>query len=57
MLDFEQVRARLQDRNLKAVERGTGLAYTTLLKIKHGTANNVRHSTVKALSDYLERMP
>ena len=55
MLALEQIRAALKDRRIDMVRDGTGLAYHTILAIMDGRTIDPAHSTVLALSEYLER--
>lgn len=54
MMTLEQVQKSLQDRNLKAVSQGCGLAYDTVWRIANGDVKRVSYDAVKALSDYLQ---
>jgi len=53
MRTLEQVAARLQYMNLKAVSEATGVAYHTIRRIVQG-ATNVDYEPVKKLSDWLD---
>ena len=53
-MTIEQIREALQDRNLKEVERRTGIHYVTLSKIRSGAHDNPRYQIIKALEDYLK---
>ncbi|WP_298065186.1 hypothetical protein [uncultured Acinetobacter sp.] len=55
MMTLEQVQKALQDRNLKAVASGCGLAYDTVWRIANGKIERVSYDAVKALSDYLQQ--
>jgi hypothetical protein len=55
MMTLDQVRAALMDRRLIVVASATGLHYNTLLDIRDNQQSNPTYSTIKALSDYLER--
>lgn len=54
MLTLEEIRARLEDRNLKEISRRTGIGYASLHAIAAGVRSNPTYSTLKPLSDYLE---
>ncbi len=54
MLTIEEIRARLQDRNLRAVADNTGVYYQTVVEIANGKNENPTYKNLKALSDYLE---
>ena len=54
MLTIEQVRARLQDRNLRAVAEASGVYYQVVTEIASGKNQNPTYKNLKALSDYLE---
>jgi transcriptional regulator with XRE-family HTH domain len=51
---IDQIREALQDRNLKEVERRTGVHYVTLSRIRSGAHTNPRYKTVKTLEDYFK---
>lgn len=53
MLTIEQIKQRLQDRNLEAVARATGVSRQTISSIKNGKAKMPSYQTIKILSDYL----
>jgi len=53
MMTLEDVRRQLQDRNLKAVSRATGLGYSTVYEIKNNKRFNPNYDTYKKLVDYL----
>ena len=54
MLTIEQIKQRLQDRNIKAVAKALGISRQTISAIKSGKNAAPSYQTVKALSDYLE---
>lgn len=54
MLTLEEIRNRLEDRNLKEVSRRTGIGYANLHAIKTGARKNPTYSVLKPLCDYLE---
>lgn len=53
-MTIEQIREALQDRNLKEVERRTGVHYVTLSRIRSGAHTNPRYQTMKTLEEYLK---
>ena len=54
MLTLEQIRLKLQDRNLKKVANNIGMNYLVLWRaVKKNTSPS--YKTVKKISDYLER--
>lgn len=53
-MTIDQIREALQDRNLKEVERRTGVHYVTLSRIRSGAHTNPRYKTVKTLEDYFK---
>lgn len=55
MLDLDQIKAKLEDRNLKEVSRRTGVGYNNLHGIATGARDNPGYKVLKAISDYLER--
>jgi hypothetical protein len=54
MMTLDQVREVLQDRKLKVVAQGSGLAYDTVRRVAAGSNKSVSYEVVKKLSDYLE---
>lgn len=56
MLDLEQVQAMLKDRRIDVVAQKTGLGYTTVWEIRAGVQTSPRYKTLKALSDYFEKL-
>ena len=54
MLDIDEIKSRLKDRNLSEVARRTGVSYGTLYNFTRDVKSPL-YSTVKALSDYLEK--
>ena len=54
MLTIEKIRELLQDRNLEAVSKVTGLSRQTLSTIRSGKAKEPSYNTIKIISDYLE---
>lgn len=54
MLSNEKIIAALQDRNLSAIKRQTGVSIHSLCKMKAGKFQNLRINSVRLVSDYLE---
>lgn len=54
VLDLEQIREKLRDRNLKEVSRQTGVGYNNLHGVATGSRNNPTYNVIKTISDYLE---
>jgi len=52
MLTIEQIRKRMQDRNIKAVAEAIGVHQQSLYRIMAGSEPSYR--VLKLLSDYLE---
>lgn len=57
MLNLNQIREALDDRNLEKVAENTGIHRNTLAAIRMGTNTNPTYATLKALSDYLSGVP
>lgn len=57
MLTLEEIKAKLADRRLDAVAKATGLHVNSVARIRDGKNLNPKHSTVAALSAYLEARP
>ena len=55
VLNLDEIRERLKDRNLKEVSRQTGLGYNNLHGIATGSRNNPSYNVLRAISDYLEK--
>lgn len=53
MLSPEEIKIKLQDRNLKVVAEKTGLHQNTVYKFAKGGDSSSKFITVKKLSDYL----
>lgn len=53
MLALDEVKKRLQDRNLTAVAKSVNLSYDTVRRVAKGDYIRISYSAVKALSDYL----
>lgn len=54
MLTLDEVRKKLQDRNLAEVARRTAIGYVNLHRIKTGKNENPSYQTMVILSNYLE---
>lgn len=54
MLTAEQISKRLEHANLLAVARACGISYETVRSLARGKADNVRHSSVLKVAQYLE---
>lgn len=54
MLDIEQIKKGLEDRNIPTVSERIGVHPHTLREIKKGTRVPA-YDTLKAISDYLEK--
>lgn len=53
-MTLDQIKHALNDRNLKEVERQTGIHYVTLSRIRSGKNQNPRYETIRILVDYLK---
>lgn len=53
MIELEEIRDILKDKNLKQVSEKSGVNYTTLWKICRYRDRNTSYDTVKKLSDYI----
>lgn len=53
-MTLDQIKHALNDRNLKEVERQTGIHYVTLSRIRSGKNNNPRYETIRVLVEYLK---
>jgi transcriptional regulator with XRE-family HTH domain len=53
MLNLEQLRTALDDRNVEKVAERTGIHRNTIGAIRSGSNQNPSYATMKALSDYL----
>jgi predicted transcriptional regulator len=53
MMTLEEIRGKLQDRNLRLVSQLSGVPYQVILRIKKGETENPSYNTIKALSEYL----
>lgn len=56
-MTIEEIRKRLEDRNLSEVGRRIGCNRQTIYNIAKGITANPKWSLVKALEDYLLRNP
>jgi DNA-binding Xre family transcriptional regulator len=54
MLTLEEIKNRLQDRRLDVVAEATGLHPNSVARIRDGKNTDPKHSTLAALSAYLE---
>ena len=54
MLTFTEIRKRLQDRRLDLIAKATGLHVNSIARIRDGKNLDPKHSTLEALSAYLE---
>ena len=57
MLTLEEIKAKLADRRLDAVAKATGLHPNSIARIRDGKNTDPKHSTLAALSAYLEARP
>ena len=53
MLNLEQIRTALDDRNVEKVSARTGIHRNTIAAIRTGANANPTYATMKLLSDYL----
>ncbi len=53
-MTLEQIVDALQDRNLKEVERRTGIHYVTLSRIRNHRSKQPSYETVRKLAEYLK---
>ena len=53
MLNLEQIRIALDDRNIEKVSARTGIHRNTIAAIRNGVNANPTYATMKLLSDYL----
>ena len=53
MLNLEQIRTALDDRNVEKVSARTGIHRNTIAAIRTGANANPTYATLKLLSDYL----
>lgn len=54
LLPVEQIRAKLDDRNIQEVARRSGINAWTLYQIRNGKIQEPSYRTLKKLSDYLQ---
>ena len=52
-MTLDDLRRRLQDANLSALSRASGVHIRTLRRIKHGRSINIMVSTVEALEPHI----
>lgn len=57
MLNLDQIRAALDDRNLEKVAENTGIHRNTISALRTGINTNPTYATLKTLSDYLSGPP
>lgn len=57
MLTIEEIRERLEDRQLSKVAKATGLSTQTLWRIRQSKDVSVRFDTAYKLAQYFERNP
>ena len=53
MLNLDEIRTALEDRNVEKVSARTGIHRNTIAAIRNGTNANPTYATMKLLSDYL----
>lgn len=53
-MSLDQIIAALRDRNLREVERQSGVPYHTLSRIRNGHTKRPDYETVRKLADYLK---
>ena len=53
MLNLDQIRTALDDRNIEKVSARTGIHRNTIAAIRNGVNANPTYATMKLLSDYL----
>ena len=53
MLNLDQIRTALDDRNIEKVSAKTGIHRNTIAAIRTGANANPTYATMKLLSDYL----
>jgi predicted transcriptional regulator len=54
MLTIEEIRKKLEDRNLRTVSERSGVTYLVVCRLANGEVQNPAYNTIKTLSDYLE---
>ena len=57
MLSLDEIVLRLKQRNLKEVEKASGVSYMTIYNIAKGHNKKPYKSTLKLLSVYFEENP
>ncbi len=55
MLTIDEIRKRLADMNLAKVSKNSGVEYQKILYLCRNEQSEPAHSTIEALSDYLEK--
>lgn len=53
-MTLDQIVSALQDRNLKEVERRTGIPYITLSRLRNGRTKHPEYETTRKLVEYLK---
>ena len=53
MLNLDEIKAGLEDRNVEKVSACTGIHRNTIAAIRNGKNANPTYATMKLLSDYL----
>ena len=53
-MTLDQIVGALQDRNLKEVERRTGIPYITLSRLRNGRTKHPGYETIRKLAEYLK---
>jgi DNA-binding Xre family transcriptional regulator len=54
MLSLEQIKSKLEDRNLRVVAEKTGICYQTLWRLKSGEVSSPRLDTIEKLTRYFK---
>lgn len=55
ILSFSEIKANLADKRLYKVSEATGLSYPTLKKLANGDNCNYTMSTMRAVSEYINK--
>ena len=53
-MKLEQIVSALQDRNLREIERRTGIPYITLSRLRNGKTRHPDYETARKLAEYLK---
>lgn len=53
MLTVEEIKQKLEDRNVQVVARKTGIHFNTIHRLQHGSTRP-SYATLERLSEYLE---